>query len=324
MDLQIPEHPLLARKFSHLYTLDEWKQQLDAATHVETLHGLLHVGFKIPERDKVTSADRLWLYLSFADGHSDSDTFRRSRMPESYSVGPYTQTTLAKGWPENTLRVVAQKAFVQLCVHVFKQDPKNADRIPGDDYDPAWTGLFRDEACRARLLWFLRLRKDYSGRRGMLHNDAGWLDGPEVADHHLQTFRGFALEVARLLLRNSGHDRFDWGSTLEPYKPEAISILHGLGKLDLLLSGGYCHGVDGVCRTRLKELALEMEVRGRRQSRKAATLQEACLEGSQAARVSLLLDVMRKEQARRDEIEKAEQQREEAERRLAALKISKK
>jgi hypothetical protein len=307
-------HPLFTRisQVGFIRNWPEWRTLWCEARHVEMLHGLLHVGFQVAVNGRDEYFHRAALYLEVADGYSCiefGDYYRPS------GTGIDIHTPLGQGWPVNAFRAVATRAFIALCQNVFKFEKGiGEERIPGVSYNPEWAKYACEPGTLRRLLWFFRPGEHGCSKQG-LENVDGYFDGMS-GKHNIEIARRFAFDLARFILccegKNEDPDtRQVTRAMLDQHKPAAITLLHSLGRLDILLRPDYQALIDDACLRRLEDLAMAAQI-GIESYRPVKTVEEAVAAGSPAARVLLILRTTRQEWKRLDEIRQAERELAEA------------
>jgi hypothetical protein len=312
------EHPLMQREWTYIRDYGEWCALVDKAEYVEQLYGLLHIGFKV-SASYDEARERIIRYLEYADGHLGVDTFQtpEERQRARYS-GPHS-TPLGIGWPSGTLHVVAQKAFKILCRDFFGNPERKDYQIPGVNYRPSWDQEILYRPVLEKVLWFLRLDESPIRTR-RLRNLKGYSDYErEVGKHYLKVGENFAYDLAQYIFRRSDECSDAYRELLNEFKPAAVDILYSLGKLDILLHDDYPSRMDQRCLLRMQELAMREQIYTGGDLRAVESLGEACLAESQAAKILLLLGIMRQTQERLDHIQELQQQCNDARHQLEQL-----
>ncbi len=304
-------HLLAGKKVTYIQDWGQWKERWEKESCTEILHSLLHFGFSVLA-DSNEAIERLHLYLEIADnGDGFLRTFRGSNDRDFHRCN-YTFGVEVKN--EADLRkVLSQKAFQMLCQNFFKNTEKN------NAYLFSWAEMVIIPQVLAKIFWFFRLDHD-----GYLQN----MYFSEANEHQEKIARDFVHNLC-LFVWDCGN----WG-TYSSYReiteevrtafyqarPDVITILSGLGELDLLLKGGRYKEIGKVCLDKLENIAFGYELRLPDASRKPLTIEEACFGGSQAARVLLALRIIQAEENRFQKIHEIEEQRLAGEKELQKLK----
>jgi hypothetical protein len=315
-DLIANDHPLLDLRPEAINDWAHWKSMWDELSFksFEQRLGLLHVGFDVPaisggsfaSPEKRTNAEveRLCFYLRLADGHYRGNfVFMTASEAEhchrQHGDMPSPTQVVARLRAE-----ISRKAFIVVVDKFFR----NTRRPSGT---PSWFPLAVENRVFEMLLWFFRL-----DRYGHISNLTSHSSG-QIAPVHYQRTREFVTELIRLGWGMG--DSFDDLSVeaklrLTVIRPRLIELMDGLGDLDSLL-GRFRHLLDEECWSTLEALALRpRQIRiapkgyENYETRKPTTLQEAFANGSEAARVLILLKTLRDEDERFEQLKKAARQ----------------
>ncbi len=294
------DHPLLTINTVTFPSWEKWLEHWGSASHFEELFGLLHCGFAVPAvsnnvvglsqtQEMNVQAQRIRFYLMIADGHASAeDSFMRI---DEYSDGDLSEVHL------NTARLrqqLARKAFGVVSQHLFK----NANQ---EGRLPSWLWNAVHPEVLPQLIWFFR-----SNKRGQIQNLR--YNGSRSSIHVEQADR-FALELCKLGWtfnpRSSGHSSQAGQvlSRLEASRPHFIEILLGIGQIGLLEDADV-YPLDKASWKKLEELALQprpirpANPAGVSETRTPRNMQEAWVNGSEAARVVILRGIAEAEERR--------------------------
>lgn len=314
------KHPLVGKEVTHIQSWGQWKERWEKESCTEILHSLLHFGFGV-SADWNEAIERLCLYLEIADNGDERSSVFSSKDDWQF------QTYRAFGSEVNTkagLReVLAKKAFQMLCQNFFKNTEKS-------EYHwklPSWARIVIVPQVLTKLFWFFQL--DYQGDTLNLHRIT-------ESEHHKQIVRDFVHDFCLFVWEcgDSAYHNYqeiteEVRTAFRQARPDIITLLAGLGELDLLLKGDRYEEIDKACLKKLKNLAFGYELwlpdvndfHGNR--RKPRTIEEACLGKSQAARVLLVLQTLSAEKKRFDKMRELKEQHREAEKKLTELKKKK-
>ena len=299
--------------------------------------GLLHVGFNVPLRQLSWEEEkehdciyRLIFYFTIADGWVDNHILRLPEDVEDngmYSDGKTTRQFRQK---------LALKAFDMLCVNFFKTAEVHGsgrlswtfgyqwDIVVSERLFPTIQNFFREESRT-------ECGGDVKIRNLMIFN--------EIRPGKSQWVINFLLNLARFMWT------YTWEKTTRPSansikerdelttrfaqinaaKPWMVTVLAKLDELGVLRE--WILDLDKASLAKLKEIALRSKLEIYHQvpeSRQVLNLDEACYAGSKAAWFLAEHEVMVHEHKRLTSIREAEEQRREAERKIAKLNGSKK
>jgi hypothetical protein len=312
------KHPLEGKGVTHIQSWGAWKERWEKESCTEILHSLLHFGFGV-SADWNEAIERLCLYLEIADnggerwGVFSSEDDRQFQAYKAFGREVNTKAELRE--------VLTQKAFPMLCQNFFKNTAEHSYSLP------SWVRMVIVPQVLAKLFWFFRLNS-----QGQIQNIRPHLRYDN--EHQKKIARDFAYDFCLFVWEcgNPGayHDyreiSEDVRTAFYKARPDVITLLAGLGELDLLLKGNRYEEMDKACLKKLESLAFDYdlwlpnvnEIRG--DYRKPRTIEEACLGKSQAAHVLLVLRTLLVEKERFDKIRELEEQRREAEKKLTELK----
>ena len=304
---QQPLHPLRAKELRLIPTWSGWKKLWEAEVHPERLIGLLHIGFDVPL--DIEESDRILLYLSIADGHTSGiGSWEEERRELCFtSMGRYLT------WAKIRQRV-AQKAFQELCRHVFKNTESRDQR-------PSWLGTLMDKSCQAldAVLAFFLLGNTF---RPDIHNlPCERSHEYEIAVAFLEDLSMFAWDLHPLV--NYGDD-LPIAESFRQRRPQFVRVLAGLNKLSLLEKKPPAD-LDDACRDMLTQIAFSTNLwlptspTWQEHLRRPGTLEEAVVGGSAAAKLLLLTTMKCQEEKRFERLRKLTHQKNAAEQGLQKL-----
>jgi len=297
-------HPLMAKEIRWISDWSKWKKYWEKESQAEILHSLLHFGFDVDARNTEEAIERICLYLDIADGCFCLDTFYVN-FREDHS-GPR--------WVDHSKgvrRALSEKAFQTLCQKFFKDS-----RREGYSDVPSWVPYAAVSEIFSKLLRFFRVDK-----RGNISNLRG-------EGHNVEIARTFAAEFCFLAWKCDDYPPYyqalsdEVAETFRQAKPQMLEIMWGLGKLDFLLKSERYRTLDEKCEQKLEELALSLDGNfpdGGRFFRKPKTVDEACYANSQAARVLILLRIMRDQESHFGELRDLTEQSRIVEQRIKEL-----
>lgn len=305
-------HPLVATEISYIPNWQRWKELWDTDLPAEFRHSLLHFGFGVQVDSSEEHQDRICFYCDVANGHlAYSGILKREGEEQHYFSTPFGSNEISL---EKVRQTVAHKAFQVLSYNFFR-DTNNNSRFP------SWARDVVVPEVLEKVLWFFH--------RGTSRPIENCYESPDGKDIHARTAREFILNLCRFAweFNSFGKDEEEQGkeiqNRLRQVWPRLIEILSGFGELNRLLAREY--KLDAPCLAKLEELALNQTLslpslsdRGV-DKRQPATLEEAYLGGSSAARVLLLLQIKQFERDRIGEIRDLEIARREAEEALQGL-----
>lgn len=280
------KHPFLDDDLQLISNWREWRKQWDANPILEIRLGLLHVGFDVKVWFDEDSSERLRFYMAAAD------------RPEVYGIS----SELFKAYDQ-----LADKAFAVLSQHFFK------NRAEDSREDPSWLyWVAKDPALLEALMHFFR-----PGRYNGLHNLKlrGGVHARE-AEAFLQDFL-----KSGWLYPDRGGFRRDEGQAgiLKGLRPRFLQIMEASGVLVNLLRWQKDYGLDEETLDHLHMLALaETKFRGQEKIL-VGSVEEAILEGSEAARVYILAKICHEEEIRRNKLREIVRQEQELEERRKKL-----
>ena len=298
-------HPVLKKSISFIKDWNAWMELWEETQLAEFLHSLLFFGFKV-EASRAEVVARLCFYLEVADEHTNGHSFEKEGDWKYAGV-----TTFGKdvGSLPRLRQVIASKAFQVLCQDFFRSQHDERDGNA-----PSWAWVVTEPLALEKIFWFFRLE----GRA--IEN----LPYAFEADNHGKLASRFLIELSQFAWECENYNKWfrhevtrEMIEALRQARPQILAILCGIGQIDLVLERNY--DLDERCLQKLEELALANEVSLPDGYRRPETLAVACLAGSQAARVLMVLRSNKEESARFEEIRKLKQARREAEEGLKKL-----
>jgi hypothetical protein len=300
------QHPLLdVRAGQGTLTWSEWRKLWEEAKYFEQYLSLLHSGFEVTmsasENVAADGADRICLYLELADGYWNSRNFR---IPDE---GISLERERAK---------LAVKAFSVIAQHFFKRGRYG--------FSSTWFDSETQDRVLEKLIWFFRL--DERDKVPNLGNDrfSDLGDRSELPEIPLRWAKHFAVELCKL-----GWQQEIWETVsretqehIATYRPQLIELLLGTGNLDRLYREPQLFRLDEACWKKLEELAMRecwCPIPGRHdvERRRPHGIEESVANGSEAARVLVILRIMDAEAHRFEELTEALEEAHRAEVRLA-------
>lgn len=309
------KHPLEGKEVTYIQSWEQWKKRWEGESSTEILHSLLHFGFSVSANWK-DAVERLCLYLEIADNGDERSSVFSSKDDWQF------QTYRAFGSEVNTkagLReVLAKKSFQMLCQNFFKNTAEQNYHLP------SWVGMITIPQVLDKVFWFFRL--NYLGDILNIHL---LRDG----DHQKKVAEDFVHELCLFIWDCGNYGTYpgcrelteEVRTAFRKARPDVITLLAGLGELNLLLKGDRYEEMDNVCLKKIESLAFgyELWLPDANEFRKPQTIEEACLGKSQAARVLLVLRTLLAEEERFDKMRKLKEQRKKAEKELAELEKKK-
>lgn len=328
---------------------NEWLECWESAKTLSEMAGLIHTGFDVPldhavrygER-KYTYNDRVAFYFAIADGWADRYLLQtREQKEKTYYIG-YDRHGLNRVYiSESEARhELARKAFFLLCTNFFKLELRTEYKQTREEAEYDWMERFAARELFPLFFSFFRLEKGQFG--GIVHRNLPRRADDEKARNEEKYAHDFFLRLAKFL--------WSWrGRRIESYwdaaqkkeaeemnaalmerisaaRPQMIEILFGVGKPEVLRE--WLLSFDKACLKKLEEIALRSELVSHehpvRQSRKVATIDEACFAGSKAAWLLKEYELRKTEFARLSAIRTAQIQKEESEHRIRRLSSVKK
>jgi hypothetical protein len=191
-----------------------------------------------------------------------------------------------------------------------------------DYYAPSWLYLAAHPQVLDKLFWFFRVNEH--GHVPNLFNSG--------SEHYVGVAKDFALNFCLFAWDCDGPSYFNSREVTEEIKEifrqarlNTITILCGLGELDVLLNRDRREKIDKKYLKKIEEIVMNLDLyfpqigSYEEERRKPKTIEEACL-NSWAAQVLLVLKVQLAEQKRFDEMRKLEGQRREVEKKINSLK----
>jgi len=340
-------HPLLTREIRPIYNWCEWLACWESGQGYQWFESLLHVGFQVSlesgkygekEYDRI---DRIIFYLKVADGWASysSSSFWHSTDPrDSVSLGWDSEGHRVTKTMAELRQLLARKAFDVLCLNFFKMEKLGRGR-DGEFFNEGWENVVSSERLFPVIMNFFRVEEEFSRFRmcNLVLNSLN----EERRSHNEKQAVAFLLNLAEFIwerpsdllppywLKGEEKEKFEkqlaaTAVRVEAAKPWMVEVLYALGRLDVLDKRILL--LEEACLAKLKEIALRTKLDHRQhvgqsmeEGRFAKTIDEALLVGSEAALFLKKHEVMFKENKRLENIYKAEQARDEAERKLKEL-----
>jgi len=327
-----PFHPLFAKgEITPIVNWSQWLELWDKAKTMQELESLLHFGFdvcmeKMSYAEKeYNNADRVIFYLSIADGWNNYFSFRRyDGEDDHYYVFGYDARLRPEVISNQKIRqYLAKKAFDVLCVRFFEKAHFDATGVHGMIF-PAIKNFFSVRHTEYDVADKLVI-KNLSQRS-------------ERRSHQEESAVRFLFSLAYFIIRWKKPDPTSWHSDeqklseekqnneqqayINPVKPWAIKILCGLERLDQLTKQEII-ALDEPCLSTLREIALSNKLLPSqypvRTGRVVSTIDEACYVESKSAWLLKQRELLIKEKMRLEDIATAEEEKQEAERKLQEL-----
>ena len=296
-------HPLLESSQDVFRSSEEWLTAWDEATFLAERLGLLHS--LTTENGWWQNSELVSLLLKIADGYGTEDSFITQSEREFRNLCSYTSAMKNR-------QVIAEKAFLVLCLRFFGYDNKKSER-------PLWWWMLEDEVLFQRVLWFFRQEKLGKARNCEI------LDWESPGTNHQK-------QIMKKFLRDFAHlgweaHSFSFAFTAEDEKinkpiwdrltasrPNFINILYELRELDWL----NVQELDIESLKKLAEIAMSNyysfppTIFGRGTSyRKPDSVEEAMFGGSVPAQIVLLYRIREKIRRRlNDQYEESRHQQE--------------
>lgn len=327
-------HNLFTREIRPIHNWHEWLERWQAASTLEEMLGLLHVGFNVPlqrfhyeEREYFTT-DRLIFYFSIADGWDDSYSLQVTEDEgKEYGFGRDRGQVIWK-LPCELRQYIARKAFDMICQNFFKVVELMENGI--DEFANIWERVVVTEPLFSVIKNFFRVEERVSGGTG-IRNLSRYGD----RSHNEKQAINFLLNLVRFICGWKEREIHAWDARkekkeaenvamrirLDTSKPWMVEVLSQLGELNLLRK--WILELDKPCLAKLKEIALRNEISNFyhpvRKTRRVATLDEACFVGSPAAWFLKEYELKKREHKRLSAISEAELRREEEGRKIKRL-----
>ena len=328
---------LLAREIRPICNWSEWLEMWKKAETVEWMESLLHVGFTVSldrcshEEKGYDAVDRYIFYFSVADGWrynylSNSLPGDREKI---YRFGQDKQGRTIKTDPSGLRQHLARKAFNMLSLNLFKME-----LFDRDSFAYNWQKEIVSERLFPVIQNFFRVEETFKNDF-IIHN----LSSHDLS-HHEEQAVNFLLNLTKFIWSWEEPDIWDSSKSemkrkedivkkirnrLDVAKPWTIEILNCLNKLEMLWEWKF--KINKPCLAKLKEIALHNKLSGFsnpvKESRLVATLDEACYLGSKAGWFLKEYELVTREHQRLNEILKAEQDKERADRKIKKLSVKK-
>ncbi len=338
-EVKVVAQGLLERKVRPIQNWHEWLGHWNEAVSVEEMLGLLHYGFNVslrsykygePEYDGI---DRLGTYFLIADGWSDSEQLENHEdRDQKYEMGFDKNGYRIMKSVSELRQQVARKAFDMLCHNFFK--PRSLLESNSDQYEADWENVTSSRVLPV-IRAFFELERTRFGDRAMVRNLPYLSMGYERREYQVAV--DFLLALARFTWGWEQREIPTWRGSedqkiivkynqetqerLDSAKPWLVGILSYLDRLDLLRP--WMTQLDEPCVAKLKEIALRVELSNYRhpvkEDRLVATVEEACYVGSVSGLFLKHRELMLRESTRLTAILEAEQEAEDATRKLKKL-----
>ena len=309
----VARHPMLEFVPTILNSFEEWFDAWQQAKRLDQKLELLHT--LTTDNGWWQQPELIFTLLDTADGFTCSSNFSNEWEIDS-GYGRHSSASEKR-------QAIAKKAFTVLCTRFFRNGRSDYD-------EPAWWWMLENEVLFQKVLWFLRKEngRDHLRNRVNFNRDG-------ALEHSEAVFCNFLRRFARLGWAYSWpQDCQRWDSQvnelvkqcISAVKPQLLAILDALGELRWLDNRDLILDNDTV--TMLTGIALEESLHLPDAYRKPATLAEAILGGSVAARVVVLHKIKARERKRVEaQRQVAAERRREAERfaqleRIAADRVA--
>jgi len=336
-------NPLLACDIRPIQNWQEWLEHWEIAKtrgDYYWMESLLHCGFNVRSAGRgYTNTDRYIFYLKVADGWCHSTLLRTLWEDNPSYVYEF-------GYDSNGHRIYATrlqlrqrlafKAFNMLCQSLFKTEKKGGGRHL-DDFNELWVDDITSEQLFTIIQHFFRVIPTGYNNRHTLINLNPLLDlFGKSPSHNERLTIDFLLNLAEFIwewrdpskLFCSDEEKAHIANTrlrLDTAKPWMIDVLACLGRLDILTTEQILQ-FDKACLAKLKEIALQtrLENKGERnhvvvESRRVATVDEACYMGSRAGWLLKQHELLTREDKRLKAIQTAKEQQDRAGRKIKEL-----
>lgn len=296
------KHPLADWQPSCSVSADRWLEEFNNAQSVVHKLGLLQFGMDLEFRyggwtDVVKS------YFAVAEGHTGNLRILNSSPKDDYRrETPFGEKKLGE-----MPYIVARKAFEVICLRLLKNTEKSEFGAP------SWASLASDEEMFNLILHFFRL-KDLTGDWPRFVNLKYFGRRDTGHDHHTLIAVNFLEELINVIwpinerCPSWWHEDTMW--MFKQQRQKMIEIIYGLGRFPLLMKRADQLNAGNMAW--LKKMALE---EGR-----TSRIEESAWRGSETARLWIVLNILREEGKRQQEIQQAERLAKEAEGALKRLK----
>lgn len=341
---KVTSDSLKARDILPIANWHEWLKLWREANNLQTMEGLLHVGFSMVmdrtshEEKEYDHVDRVLFYLSVADGWLDFGLLRNPTADsgEDYRVGRDRNGNAIRKTQPELRQMVAEKAFNILCQNFFKLDPelyKNSSERLTRFFENL---VFSDKVFPILMKFFC---PEVSGthQRVPIRNlpRRTWRD----ISHNEELVIDFFVNLASYLFKWQAPEIASWKEESEKIKHKAlvekmcsrvaeaklwmIEILVYINRLDVLNDPEKMFELDKLSLARLKEIAMRTELNDIyhpvEEDRSVASLEEACYAGSKAAVFLLIYRVRLDVHKHLLMIKRAQEDKDEALRKLRRL-----
>ena len=280
----------------------EWKTFWEQTPIAECRHSLLHWGFAVRTQSQEEFFDRILFYFDVADGWIYSSNFKIADEEDWCSQWtPLMEEEKLNPQPLSSVRrILAEKAFRELCKNFFKEKDKYVQQRIDSIEETRWFAKL-NFGILEKVLWFFR------------YEDHRIRNMPYDGEVYARIAERFLFNLCRLAFENTEPDwrteNNEIKARLREAQPQMVEFLLGLGKEDHLLQ----YNLNDACLKKLEEIALggrlnlpTMTGYGR-EYRSPKTVEEACLGESRATRILLTLRVIKKEQKRIEIIREVEE-----------------
>lgn len=331
-------HDLFSREIRPLRNWSEWLDRWQSAVSIEEMLGLLHMGLTVSTKtshDIEPAVSPFEFYLKIADGWAFESNFITDN--RDYTTG-YVYGKDQYGHPcnvslGNLRRIVAQKAFDELCIHYFKCTPYQHQGY-SEDKD-AWVERWREKVDARKLellMSFFKIEDNQlkNLQRGLRHS------------HNEKLAVDFLLHLAVFIWQWKDREVGDWMTPSNREKwidknnrfrdllgkaklwmIEVLADLHEIGQLH----NRHIYKLDKACLDKIKEIAMRvqfeshasLQVLGFNETRPVATLEEACYAGSPCAWFLKKYELVSNEDERLKALAEAEKERRKVEARIKEL-----
>ena len=331
---EVAVHTLFTREIRPIYNWHEWLARWQAAEDLQSMEGLLHVGFTVSleqrqyNEKKYGWVDRYLFYFTIADGWADDYLLELpSDGDTTYAFGRDSHGNMTWKRRCELRQQLARKAFDLLCLNFFKTELEiHRDQSYGD-----WEEMIISEQLFPVIQNFFRIEKDRFSDGMRIRN----LSRRDERSHNEQQAVSFLLSLAKFIWEEKEPRGYRHGSDedkpnkhfietrarVDTAKPWMIEVLAKLDRLGVLRR--WVLELDKTCLAKLKEIALRSELSKYRhpvaKNRLAATLDEARYIGSKAAWFLAEHELMTKEHTRFSAIREAEYTKERADCKIKKL-----
>lgn len=341
---EVPTHPLFVREIRPINDWSEFLRLWNATTSYEQMLGLLHIGFEVPLNTGGISeqgfdyTDRLKFYFEIANGWSETDWHWKSPGSEEHPshLDGITSSSLRKK--------LATKAFTVLCSEFFNIEKFCSGYRRHHNSDPTiemhWIQLLMNEHLFPVVKEFFRIEvKNREGSR-IQNLSAAWhngrIHGEERAINALLMLAPFLFNWTETKIESYDYEKEKaekverntaMRAIVDDAMPWMIEVLHDLAGLSVLMP--WITDLNEACLSKFKEIAMRSQLSASNQNhhvnndRQVASLDEARLVGSKAARFLAEYELAMKQTERLIAIQQAEWARDKAGEVITSLSSSK-